>query len=194
MIEQRAILLLKFLNLMLQIANGGGGRLGVKRPACLHTQQHGGRAASTGGAVDKNNGISFNGTLAASAPPIVTIGNGSSPAGGYLPLSLFGIPPVSGVDDDTITNFNVPAFLYGGEVYTRVGVSSNGYVVVGGGSGPDNSINNQNFPNPNRPNNTLALFWTDLNPGAAGAMPATRDCATETHYGAPAGFKKHTIV
>jgi subtilisin family serine protease len=122
------------------------------------------------GATPSGNGIVFNGTLAASQPPNVAIGAGSSPAGGYLPLSLFGIPPVSGVTDDSITNFNVPAFLYGGEVYTRVGFSSNGYVVIGGGSGPDNSINNQNFPNPNRPNNTLALFWTDLNPAAAGAL------------------------
>ena len=62
--------------------------------------------------------------------------------------------------DDTITNFNVPPFLYGGEVYARVGFASNGYVVVGGGSGPDVSINNQDFPNPTRPNNMLAPFWT----------------------------------
>src|SRR5262249_23478847 len=33
--------------------------------------------------------------------------------------------------------------------------------------------NNQNFPNPTRPNNVLAPFWTDLNPGAAGAMRIT---------------------
>jgi len=122
------------------------------------------------GATPSGNGVVFNGTLPASAPPNVAIAPGGSPAGGYLPLSLFGIPPIGGVDDDTITNFNVPGFLYGGEVYTRIGVSSNGYLVLGGGSGQDNSINNQNFPNPNPPNNTLAAFWTDLNPGAAGAM------------------------
>jgi hypothetical protein len=126
--------------------------------------------SATGGATEQGNGVHFNGTLAASQPPNVAVGQGPSPAGGYLPLSLFGIPPVGGVGDDTITNFNVPAFLYGGEVYTQVGFSSNGYVVIGGGSGPDNSLNNQNFPDPNRPNNTLALFWTDLNPAAAGAL------------------------
>ena len=103
-------------------------------------------------------------------PCDVNIAPGSSPAGGYLPLSLFGIPPVAGVGDDTITNFNVPAFFFAGDTYTQVGFSSNGYVVIGGGSGPDNSINNQNFPNPARPNNTLALFWTDLNPAGAGAL------------------------
>ena len=83
---------------------------------------------------------------------------------------MFGITPIGGVGDDTITNFNVPGFLYAGEAYTRIGVSSNGYLVVGGGSGADNSITNQNFPNAASPNNVLAPFWTDLNPAAAGAV------------------------
>jgi hypothetical protein len=126
--------------------------------------------ATVVGATPSGNGIVFNGVLPGSEPPDVAIAPGSSPADGYLPLSLFGLPPISSVGDDTITNFNVPAFVYAGEVYSRIGVSSNGYLVLGGGSGPDNSINNQNFPNPNRPNNTLAAFWTDLNPAAAGAV------------------------
>ena len=62
---------------------------------------------------------------------------GDSPAGGYLPLSLFGIAPIAGVGDDTITNFNVPPFFYGGEPYTSIGVVSNGYVVLGGGTSAD---------------------------------------------------------
>jgi subtilisin family serine protease len=124
----------------------------------------------TGGATPTAKGLSFSGTLAASQPPSVAVGPGSSPAGGYLPLSLFGIPPIAGVTDDSITNFNVPSFLFGGEVYTRLGVASNGYVVVGGGTGADVSINNQSFPTLTRPNNVLAPFWTDLNPAAAGAV------------------------
>jgi hypothetical protein len=126
--------------------------------------------SATGGATEVGNGITYNASVPASSPPNVAIAPGSSPAGGYLPLSLFGVPPVAGVTDDSITNFNVPTFVFAGDAYSRVGFSSNGYVVIGGGSGPDNSINNQNFPDPNRPNNTLALFWTDLNPAAAGAM------------------------
>jgi subtilisin family serine protease len=114
--------------------------------------------------------LSFTGTLAAAQPPDVSIGAGTSPGGGYLPLSLFGIAPIAGVGDDTITNFTVPAFSYGGETYTRIGVGSNGYLVVGGGTGADVSVNNQSFPDPTRPNNVLAPFWTDLNPGAAGAI------------------------
>jgi hypothetical protein len=126
--------------------------------------------ASVVGGTQNHNRVLFSGTLAGVQPPNVAIAPGSSPAGGYLPLSLFGIPPVAGVGDDTLTNFNVPAFTYAGQTYTSVGFSSNGYVVIGGGTGADNSINNQNFPNPTQPNNTLALFWTDLNPAAAGAL------------------------
>ncbi|MCL5996182.1 MAG: S8 family serine peptidase [Chloroflexi bacterium] len=126
--------------------------------------------SSVVGATASGNSVSFNGTLAGAEPPDVTIAEGTSPGGGYLPLSLFGMTPVSGVSDDSIINFNVPAFLYGGQVYTRIGVGSNGYVVIGGGSGSDVSINNQNFPDPTRPNNVLAAFWTDLNPAAAGAI------------------------
>jgi hypothetical protein len=37
-----------------------------------------------------------------------------------------GLPPIGGVVDDTITNFNVPSFFYGGEAYSRIGVVSNG--------------------------------------------------------------------
>jgi subtilisin family serine protease len=127
--------------------------------------------ASVAGATPSGNGIVFNGVVPGTTPPDVTIASapGSSPAG-YVPLSLFGIDPVSGVTDDTLINFNVPAFTYAGNTYTRLGFASNGYVVVGGGTGADISINNQNFPNPAQPNNTLAAFWTDLNPAAAGAL------------------------
>ena len=117
-----------------------------------------------------SNTVVSTGSIPASNPANVSIAPGSSPAGGYLPLSAFGVPPTPGVDDDTITNFNVPDFPFAGETWSTLGVGSNGYLVVGGGSGPDVSINNQNFPDPNRPNNTLAGFWTDLDPGATGAI------------------------
>jgi subtilisin family serine protease len=116
-----------------------------------------------------NRNWAFNGVLDGAEPPNVTIAAGASPAG-YLPLSLFGVAPIGGMTDDTIVNFNVPAFTYAGETWTSLGVGSNGYVVVGGGSGPDVSVVNQNFPNPTRPNNVLAAFWTDLNPAAGGAV------------------------
>jgi hypothetical protein len=116
------------------------------------------------------NAVGFVGTLAGGEPPGVAIGPGSSPAGGYLPLSLFGIAPIGGVGDESLVNFNVPAFTYAGETYTSVGVGSNGYVVVGGGTTADVTFLNQNLPSPVPPNNVLAPFWTDLNPAAGGAL------------------------
>jgi hypothetical protein len=58
---------------------------------------------------------------------------------------------------------NVPSFSYGGETYTSIGVVTNGYIVIGGGTGADVNFFPQTFPNAARPNNVLAPFWTDLN-------------------------------
>ena len=93
--------------------------------------------------------MQWSGTLTPAMPPQVTsIANitGGGPAGGYLPLSLFGIAPIAGVGDDTITNFNVPTFYYGGEPYTRIGVVSNGYVVIGGGTGVGHQLRPADVP------------------------------------------------
>ena len=124
-------------------------------------------------AIKKDDGVAWSGVLTPAIPPqvsAVTLATGSGPAGGYLPLSLFGIAPIAGVGDDTITNFNVPTFFYGGESYSRVGVVSNGYLVIGGGTGADVNFAPQTFPNATRPNNVIAPFWTDLNPPAGGAI------------------------
>lgn len=104
-------------------------------------------------AIKKNDGVEWSGTLSPTIPPQVT-----------------SITPTAGVGDDTISNFNVPAFRYGSEPYTRVGVVSNGYLVLGGGTGADIVFLPQTFPNPARPNNVVAPFWTDLNPAAAGLI------------------------
>jgi len=122
------------------------------------------------GASPSGNGVAFSGALAGAQPPDVMVAPGSSPAGGYLPLSLFGVAPISGVGDESIVNFNVPAFLYGGQAYTRIGMTSNGYAVVGGGTAADVQFVNQVLPDPARPNNVLAPFWTDLKPAAGGAL------------------------
>jgi subtilisin family serine protease len=116
-------------------------------------------------------GFAWSGTLSPSLPPTVnSITAGGSPAG-YLPLSLFGIAPIGGVGDESIVNFNVPSFKYGGEVYSSLGIDSNGYVVIGGGAGADNDCCTvPPIPNVARPNNVVAPFWTDLDPSAAGAV------------------------
>jgi Subtilase family/PA domain/Fibronectin type-III domain len=116
--------------------------------------------------------VQWSGTLSPAIPPQVTAINnvtGQGPDGGYLALGLLGVPATPGVGDDTISNFSVPTFYYGGEPYTSVGIVSNGYIVVGGGTSADIVFRPQNFPNAARPNNTLAALWTDLNPSATGA-------------------------
>ena len=81
-----------------------------------------------------------------------------------------GVGPVAGVGDDTITQLQRgDAPDYGGETYTSIGVVSNGYLVVGGGTGGDIVFLPQHFPNAARPNNVIAPIWSDLNPSAAGA-------------------------
>ena len=83
----------------------------------------------------------MDGTIEGKLPPTVdaiTLTPGGTPAGGYLPLRAFGVAPISGMGDDTLVNFNVAAFQWGRETYTRLGVDSNGYVIVGGGTAEDN--------------------------------------------------------
>ena len=123
-------------------------------------------------AIRKDDGVQWSGTLTPAIPPQVTsITPTTGPDGGYLALSLLGVPPVAGVGDDTISNFNLGTpFFYGGESYNRIGVVSNGYIVVGGGTGADIIFAPQTFPNAARPNNVVAPMWTDLNVVAPGAI------------------------
>jgi hypothetical protein len=122
-------------------------------------------------AVPSGNGWTASGTLtAALGPPIESMMPGGSPAG-YLPLSIFGITPTA-MGDETLVNFDVPSFLFGTETYGRIAATSNGYAVIGGGDSTDLDYIPQSFPNPARPNNVLAPFWTDLNPSTGGAFRA----------------------
>jgi hypothetical protein len=117
--------------------------------------------------------VQWSGSLTpALAPTVDSYAPGTTPNGGYLPLSIFsGIGPIAGVGDDTMTNFNVPTFYYAGEPYSRVGVGSNGTLVIGGAtSGADATALPQTFPDPTRPNNVIAPLWTDMNPPAGGTL------------------------
>ncbi|HSC50039.1 MAG TPA: S8 family serine peptidase [Gaiellaceae bacterium] len=125
-----------------------------------------GNVGSPGSLIGQGDGVAWSGALSPAIPPQVTsIDNitGNGPAGGYLPLTLFGGNLVVPGGDDAITNVNVPSFTYGGETYSRIGVVTNGYVVIGGGTAADVNFFPQTFPNPARPNNVIAPFWTDLN-------------------------------
>ncbi|MGA1863835.1 MAG: S8 family serine peptidase [bacterium] len=116
--------------------------------------------------------INYDGTLYPLSPPTVIVIDGTGTTPPYLPLSLFGITPISGVTDETIISFGTYPFVYGGEIYNTIGMVSNGYAVVGGGDSSDINYINQSLPDPARPNNVLAPFWTDLNPADGGELRA----------------------
>ncbi|MET0297073.1 MAG: S8 family serine peptidase [Microbacterium sp.] len=120
-------------------------------------------------------GAKWSGTLSPALPPTVqsvAVVPESSPAG-YLPLSALGVATTP-IGDEQLVNFTVPSFSYGAEVYSRLGIDSNGYLVVGGGTAADHNFEPNGLPNPVRPNNVLAPLWTDLNPGAAAADAGVR--------------------
>ena len=111
-------------------------------------------------------------TLAGRRPGVPSVAPGS--LAGYLPLDSFGVTPTP-VADEQFLDYNIPAFEFAGESFTRIGVSSNGYIVVGGSQAADqNCCNLPTGPDPARPNNVLAPFWTDLDgTGAAGVFVAS---------------------
>jgi hypothetical protein len=121
-------------------------------------------------AIKHDDGVQWSGSLSPSpAPTVDAITPGGEPYG-YVPLFFQGFPATPGVGDETISNFGTPTFFYGGEPYSSIGVVSNGYLVVGGGTAADVQSRPQVFPDPKRPNNVIAPWWTDLDPGAGGAI------------------------
>jgi hypothetical protein len=100
--------------------------------------------------------------LAGRRPATPHLQSGQTPAGpGYLSMSGFG-PPIP-IGDEEVINFSVPEFVYAGRTFDTIGVDSNGYVIVGGGSLEDNNCCDiPPIPDRSPPNNFLAPFWTDL--------------------------------
>lgn len=123
------------------------------------------------GGVAKKNAVVANVGLAPASPPTVSVAVDSlaSPFG-YFALSSFGSSIDIGASDESIANFDIPAFDYAGESYSTIGIVSNGYVVVGGGTGADVNFINSDLPDAAVPNNVLAPFWTDLNPAFGGRV------------------------
>jgi subtilisin family serine protease len=111
--------------------------------------------------------VKFSGTLAGAQPPTVAVETASY-GNGYLGLASLGAPPNVTLSDETIVNFNVDPFVYAGKTYDTIGMVSNGYLVVGGGTSADVQFINQSLPDATPPNNVLAPFWTDLNGSAGG--------------------------
>ncbi len=125
----------------------------------------------TGGATEVGNGLTFSGALAGAEPPDVSAGRLTF--NGYLSLAGLGASPNVSLSDETIANLTLSRpFLFGGQTYNTIGMVSNGYAVVGGGTAADIAFINRTFPNTARPNNTLAAFWTDLDGSAGGSYYA----------------------
>jgi subtilisin family serine protease len=153
-------------------ATAANASLSVKLDAARGVKYR--HVSTPGSVIGSGKGVQWSGALTPAIPPqVASITPGGSPFG-YVPLGSLGVAPISGVGDDTISNFGVPTFYYGGEAYTSLGVVSNGYLVIGGGTSSDVVFSPQHFPNASRPNNVVAPFWSDLNPTAAPAGGGVR--------------------
>ncbi|HWJ63214.1 MAG TPA: Ig-like domain repeat protein [Acidimicrobiales bacterium] len=96
--------------------------------------------------------------------------NPGSTFAGYYALETIPINPQT-ISDDQILNYTVQPFRWNGATYTSLGVSANGYVVVGGAdTSKDATAAPQDVPDAGRPNNVLAPFWTDLTPAGGGSL------------------------
>jgi subtilisin family serine protease len=107
--------------------------------------------------------LSFGGSLPGLKPALMQIVSDTAglPAG-YLSLASLGVPPSPCTDtcDDAAITYIAPSFTYNGVSYDRVTITTNGYVMIGGGT--DIRIFNQRLPDPTEPNNVVAPYWTDL--------------------------------
>ena len=100
--------------------------------------------------------------LAGKQPDRPVISPGQNPAGGWLSLADCGIAPIP-VGNESAVNLNVPAFVFAGRTYTRIGVVSNGYAVAGGiTDAAQIQATPQALPDAAPPNGVLAPYWTDL--------------------------------
>jgi hypothetical protein len=80
---------------------------------------------------------------------------------GYVPLTVFGGNTVLPLGDEEMTSLDVPGFVFNGTTYTKVGISSNGYLVAGGADATSQA-GPGSIPDAATPNNVIAPFWTDL--------------------------------
>lgn len=119
--------------------------------------------------------------LTAATPSSPTVTPGANPLGGWVPLSALGIAP-NPVGHSSLLNFTVPEFVYGHQSYNQIGVTSNGYAVVGGGSFVDVVAEPPGIPDPTRPNNLLAPFWSDLDGTGTPGIRAAVLTVEETPY------------
>lgn len=101
--------------------------------------------------------------LGGSLSGVPAVAPGASPYG-YVPLDAFPDPLIVPVGDEEILNLELggSTFTFAGNQFGTIGITSNGYAVAGGGSAEDVAFEGPGVPDPARPNNVLAPFWTDL--------------------------------
>jgi hypothetical protein len=131
-----------------------------------------------------NRQITVVSNLAASPHTVVVNGSSVDISGGYhvansfqttlssyptyywIDISATGTE-LTGLTDDSYTATPIPlgmTFPFFGTSYTDVYVSSNGHLTFGAGS---SSLSNVGIPVTGTPNNMIAWFWDDMNPGDA---------------------------
>ncbi|WP_238009277.1 S8 family serine peptidase [Dactylosporangium sp. AC04546] len=99
--------------------------------------------------------------LAGAVPGTPSLESGT--IAGYIPLDIFGIAPTA-IGDEQMLTFNVPSYKYNGIDYGALTIDSNGYIIPGDDDSNENNncCNITAIPDPAKPNNVLAPFWTDL--------------------------------
>jgi subtilisin family serine protease len=133
-------------------------------------------------AVPDGNGFTAAGALQPSTAPVIRALAPGGPA--FADLAARGVAPLGGVGDETMLNVGTGGahFVFGGRTFHTLGVASNGYAVIGGGDRTDLAFRPQQIPNPARPNNVLAPYWTDLDPAAGGTLYVGRVTVGAARY------------
>ncbi|MFT5162054.1 MAG: minor extracellular serine protease Vpr, partial [Alteromonadaceae bacterium] len=110
---------------------------------------------------DVANRLSWTGTFNKAAFVTEAI---AAPIGGSI--ADFGASLINCGDacDDVSTDIDLSgndlSFAYNGQRYSALSISSNGYIILGGGDA--RTASNQDLPSADEPNNVIAPFWTDL--------------------------------
>jgi minor extracellular serine protease Vpr len=116
-------------------------------------------ATQHGFTVDETSGtITWVGKLAL---PEISFDKSTGTYPSIFDLDLAYVPTCSDGCDEEAFTFTTPSYMYNGQSYKSITISSNGLVVVGGGS-TGGTWNNKSLPDSGQPNNILAPFWSDL--------------------------------
>jgi hypothetical protein len=119
------------------------------------------------------NGAAKQATLAGKQPGRPSIAPATD--GAFVPLSDFGVA-ADAIGDEEAINYDVPPFEYAGDVYTTIGVVSNGYAVAGGADVADIDFVPHTLPDAAQPNNEMAPFWSDLDGTNTDGIRAAQLC------------------